>query len=331
MRRFLSRLLLFAVLLAGLYVLALAWLARAGAGVQEWARDAARIPVRVAEPRGDTTLRFREIETYHDLDLLFVGSSHCYRSFDPRFFAARGWSAFNAGSTAQSPVNSYFLLRRYLDTLRPRVLVFEVYWGVLELDGVESLLDLCCSTDPRIDLFLMAVATNSASGMTGYLLDRFDPRPRPEGVAALEPGDRYLCGGFVEKDPSFVAEQHFPDPGPVEIRPHQMMFLRWILRLARGHGIPTVLVVQPVPSEHLRRITNREGYLSRLRSLADREGSCLLDFNDLMSLDDRGDFVDGDHLNQKGVEALNARLLVELEGRGLLRQPLGASTSHDDH
>lgn len=320
MAKFLKRLLLFGVILTAAYLLILALLAHAGPGVQGWARERARIPVRVAKPRGDTTLRFREVGTYHDVDVLFAGSSHCYRAFDPRLFQAHGWSSFNLGSISQGPVNSYFLLRRYLDTLRPRLLVLEVYWGALQIDGVESLLDLCGSTPPAFDLFLMAIATGSGSGVTGYLLDRFDPQARPAGTAAPElgPGDRYVPGGFVEKDSSFVVEQVYPPAGPVQIRPQQLTFLRRILHLARQRGIRTVLVVQPVPPEHLRRITNREAYLSQIRSLAEREGSQLLDFNTMMRMDDRWDFFDGDHLSQRGVEAFDARLLEELEVRGLL-------------
>jgi len=314
-RSLLFRLAIFAVVLAAAYLSVLGLLAHGGARAQRWARSF-RIPVRVAEARGDTRLRFSEIERYHDVDLLFAGSSHCYRSFDPRFFAAHGLTSFNAGSTAQTPLNSYFILRRHLDTLRPRVLVYEAYWGVLATDGVESLIDLCSATDWGSDLVRMALASRSASAVTGYILDRFDPRPRSAGT--LGPGDRYIPGGFVEKDSTWIAEQRFPDRGPVEMREQQLTYLRRVLRMASRRGIATVLVVQPVPAEHLDRITNREAILARLRSLAQDEGACFLDLNGSVRLDDRGDFFDADHLNQRGVVRVNARILEELKEWGLL-------------
>ena len=54
-------------------------------------------------------------ELYADagnIDTLFLGSSHCYRSVDPaQVDAALGTHSFNAGSSQQLPDGSYYILK----------------------------------------------------------------------------------------------------------------------------------------------------------------------------------------------------------------------------
>ena len=54
-------------------------------------------------------------ELYQDagnIDTLFLGSSHCYRSVDPAAVdAALGTHSFNAGSSQQLPDGSYYMLK----------------------------------------------------------------------------------------------------------------------------------------------------------------------------------------------------------------------------
>ena len=54
-------------------------------------------------------------ELYDDaenIDTLFLGSSHCYRSVDPaQVDAALGTHSFNAGSSQQLPDGSYYILK----------------------------------------------------------------------------------------------------------------------------------------------------------------------------------------------------------------------------
>ena len=49
------------------------------------------------------------------INTLFLGSSHCYRSFDPQIVDERlGTRSFNAGSSQQLPDGSFYLLRQAL-------------------------------------------------------------------------------------------------------------------------------------------------------------------------------------------------------------------------
>ena len=84
-----------------------------------------------AYPGGDSFLRFRELPAYNNVDVLFMGSSHTFRSFDPRLFSRHKLTSFNMGSRAQTPLNSYYLLRKHIAHLNPRLIIFETYYETL--------------------------------------------------------------------------------------------------------------------------------------------------------------------------------------------------------
>ncbi|WP_235802667.1 SGNH/GDSL hydrolase family protein [Vaginella massiliensis] len=99
---------------------------------------------------GHLNTRVKEIPNYKDIDLLILGSSHAYRGFDTRVFEKHGLQMFNLGSSAQTRIQANVLLNQYLDQLNPKLVVLESYDGALELDGVESALDLAANN--KIDL-----------------------------------------------------------------------------------------------------------------------------------------------------------------------------------
>ena len=99
--------------------------------------------------------RLTEASRTKDVDILFLGSSHCYRTFDTRFYASRGLRTFNLGTSNQTPLQSEMLLHLYLDTLRPRMVVLEVHPDVVGNDGVESSIYLSGSLRPSVPLARM--------------------------------------------------------------------------------------------------------------------------------------------------------------------------------
>lgn len=87
---------------------------------------------------GHMFTRLEEAGEFGHVDVLVTGSSHAYRGFDPRVFAENGLSLFNLGSSSQTPIQTEFLLDRYLDVLTPEVVLLEVYPDLFSNDGTES-------------------------------------------------------------------------------------------------------------------------------------------------------------------------------------------------
>src|SRR5437868_5764818 len=69
---------------------------------------------------GHTYTRLRDADTTNNINILFIGSSHCYRGYDPRFFRSKNVRVFNLGSAAQTPIQTEILLDKYLKQLNPQ-------------------------------------------------------------------------------------------------------------------------------------------------------------------------------------------------------------------
>ena len=107
---------------------------------------------------GHLNSRVKDIKNHSDVDVLFLGSSHAYRGFDPRIFKKHGITSFNLGSSSQTPIQTEILLNRYLNSLNPKLVVYEVYPGFLRNDGVESALDLIAND--KIDFLTIKMSLN---------------------------------------------------------------------------------------------------------------------------------------------------------------------------
>lgn len=101
--------------------------------------------------------RMKEVKSFSDIDLLIVGSSQAYRGFDTRIFNRTGYSSFNLGSSNQTPLQSEILLKRYLDKLNPKTVIYAVYPESFSVDGIESTLHLI--SNDKIDLDIVKLGT----------------------------------------------------------------------------------------------------------------------------------------------------------------------------
>src|SRR5690606_29158798 len=126
-------------------------------------------------------------------------SSHAYRGFDPRVFAEAGYSSFNLGTTAQSPINSYYLLREHLSHLQPTYLVMDVYWEVLQEQGAEANIDLLSNAPLNRNMVAMALATKDVSVFNTLVAAaiRGIRKPLSQAEPTLEPEEEYISGGYV--------------------------------------------------------------------------------------------------------------------------------------
>ncbi|MDG2426719.1 MAG: hypothetical protein P8M07_09060, partial [Flavobacteriales bacterium] len=91
---------------------------------------------------GSTNLRMPEFVRWSESnplpDLLFLGSSTCYRGIDPHPFEVAGLSSFNLCSSAQPLSTSQFVLDFALEYVTPQRIVLDLYKGVWLSDGFNS-------------------------------------------------------------------------------------------------------------------------------------------------------------------------------------------------
>ncbi len=262
---------------------------------------------------GHTFQRFEEIEQFRDIDILFAGSSHSFRSFDPDVISRLGWSSFNTGSNSQAPINTYHLLETYLDQLRPKLVILEVYPLILERDGVEGYFDLLANrpvTGEAVDVCLELgnkAAVNALVGRyAGQLFESHDP-PRQEDV----PHEKYVSGGYVWAKMIYVKD-YWGEGLPIVPREEQVEYLHRSIDLVKGRGAGLLFTIVPMPLELVAAIPNYAEISTLLESIAAEHAVAFYDFNRTMVMDTRTEFRDHHHLNGNGAKVFTYVLVDSL-------------------
>jgi hypothetical protein len=264
--------------------------------------------------------RMREAERWGPVDILFVGSSHAYRGFDPRLFADLGFTSFNLGSKAQSPLNSYFLLKRYWPRLKPKLMVMEVYPAALAVDGLESFYDLTVNSPVSGELAQMALAVKHPHAVNAIVSAYLGRLWRPlDGLRQAEiSGETYIAGGYVEApgrpDVRKISSLQF------DLVDRQLEYLRRIIAFAQAQDSRIILVIHPLPPRYLASIRNYWAASGTISSMATQAGVPFWDFNRDLRLDDERHFKDMDHLNASGVREFNRAFIERMKEHGLMSQ-----------
>lgn len=259
--------------------------------------------------KGHLYSRLQEADTVKNVDILVIGSSHAYRGFDPRIFKEHGANIFVLGSTAQSPLQTEYLVNKYIDKIKPRMVMYEVYYATFGLDGTEGALDLFSNVkDIDYDLAGMAFTLNNIKAYNtisyAYMSNLLGTSKQKEKV--INGNDEYIPGGFVERKASpkpYVAELFKPEE--IEVDENQRKAFLNICKTLEDRKIRTILVQAPITPTKYRSITNK-GTLDSLYTSV--KSARYYDFNNEQLFDQRY-FFDSHHLNQEGVVLFDSLLI----------------------
>ena len=292
------------------------------------------LPLRNPGGPSHSLLRFREATASGPVDVVFLGASHTYRGFDPRIFAGMGLTSMNLGSSAQSPLNTLALLERYLGTLKPKFVLYEIYQTALAIDGMESFYDILSNTPVDKPMVEMAWNLRYPQAWTALLSTslRNFRIPMSSYVQRGKEGrdDTYIEGGYVQTRATFPevrlarlqsasAQMEFP------FDHRQFDFFSKCIEMVRGHGAVFACCSYPIPAETRKALA---GYEDKQRAISLFLKKCAVpfkDFNENMTLDTAKNYYDEVHLNQAGVELFNQALIEWLRSEKILPQ---ASSRH---
>ena len=271
--------------------------------------------------------RYQEADRHDPVDVVFLGSSHAYRTYNPAVWQVRGFSAFNLGSTGQTPLNSYYVLKRYLPTLKPSLVVVDLTYRVIDRDGLESFYDLASNLDWSREVAEMAFDIGSPHAINAALaggvhdllgfIETHDQRPQE--------GKRYGPNGFVAfttadstQEETYARWMKQP-PRPVDPHPDQMGILDDIVTLCAAHGARVVFVAKPEPEGVPEMVANYAEVTGRFAAIAETNGAGYYDFNDAgLPLVFPDHFHDVEYLNSAGSDLFNAALVDTLVREGWL-------------
>ena len=263
---------------------------------------------------GFMNTRLKEVDTINDVSILAIGSSHAYRSFDPRIFKSNGVSFYNLGSSAQTPDVTNYLLERYLNQLKPEIVLYEVYPNMIFGQSVESKLDLLSNLELR-ELYNASKKINWEKDKV-LLLNTLFTRVinqiffLEKEESSIKEDDIYVSGGFVSKDTDSLYFNGIIDfDFSYEIKTSSSSFKKFKenINLINSSGAKCILVLAPLPKI----VLNKFHDLKRLKNVYGKLGK-YVDYNSSIFENDSL-FYDADHLNNKGSEILTNLLISDLK------------------
>lgn len=257
---------------------------------------------------GHMFTRINEVKKTQSIDVLFLGSSHAYRGFDTRNF--KDEKTFNLGSSSQTPIQTQVLLNRYLSTLNPKIVIYEVFPGPFTGDGVESSLDIISNDKVDYHSIEMALKVNSIKVYNtliyGFFRDCFGLNQ-----SFFEPNekenDTYIPGGFVESKIKHY-KHHEPQKREWYFNKKQLEAFNENLNLLKQKNIKTILVYAPITKSLYNSYVNN----NYVDSLMNTYNIPYYNFNNLVLLKDSLDFNDDNHLNQNGVNKFNENFIKNI-------------------
>jgi hypothetical protein len=259
---------------------------------------------------GHLYTRLKEVKKIKDVDVLFLGSSHAYRGFDPRIFNEHGISSFNLGSSAQTALQTKVLLNRYLENINPKTIVYEVYPNSFSSDGVESSLDLLANDVIDKNAMKMAFKINHIKTYNALIYYFISNKilNEVEFVEKEKKGnDSYVSGGFVEKKITYFKTKS-QNERSFKFNTNQLNDLKDIINLIKDKKYRLILVYAPITPSLYKSNNNNVEYDSIMNNLSE-----YYNFNELIVLNDSTCFYDPHHMNQNGVKLFNNKMLEVID------------------
>jgi hypothetical protein len=258
---------------------------------------------------GHMYTRLKEVKHTKDVDLLILGSSHAYRSFDTRIFEKNRFKCFNLGSSTQTPLQSEVLLKRYLKPLNPKIVIYEVFPGIFSSDGVESSLDIIANDKNDEESIKMAFEINHLKVYNtliyAFYRDFFD-KNKDYNENIRKEDDLYIKGGYVEKKVKFFKKMTHPQ-SQWQINPYQLKAFKEVVKILKDRNIKLYLVQAPVTKSLYNSISGNREFDKLMCSYGE-----YYNFNEHLQLNDSLNFYDAHHLNKYGVDIFNKKILESI-------------------
>lgn len=248
--------------------------------------------------------RLKEADTTTNVDVLIIGSSHAYRGYDVRLFQARGLKAFNLGTSSQTLLQTRYLVQKYIDKLRPKLILLDIYPSILNNDGLESTLQLLSISKPDSSLSNMALHSGDIKAYNSLLyysirnnpsLFQFKLKDKPSKE------NTYVKGGFVENNS--VGKIFEQKKTRIIFSTEQHKCLEDIIYEFKKRKIDYFIFQSPIAKTRYTSIINNAEIDRELRSFGK-----YYNFNSDHSLNDNC-FIDDHHINSMGVKIYDKYVL----------------------
>lgn len=277
------------------------------------------------------------------LDMVFIGSSHSYCTFDPANFDG---NSFQMGTPLQHPDTSYYELLEVYDYQNPETVVVEVYWDMLdddfEIKQAVSFFEVV-KNEARIEDYIKNVFPAgdkvkysmpviryqqdffafASSKLENKIQNMFDvskdtlPSQQGEGTEYYM-ADGYVYCDIIMPEDEYDRTNQFKnlDGKDWEFSDRQKYWLTEIIDLCREKGSKLIFVTAPIANVSMDYIKNYDIIHYAVADFAGENGVPYIDYNIInreenMLADEN--FRDDAHLNDSGVKIVDRHFKEYLE------------------
>ncbi len=253
----------------------------------------------------------------NSLDVIFLGSSHSFCSFNPAvFYRENKIRSYSFGSNEQPLWLTYHYLKETLKSQKPKVVVVEAFYisekKEFKKTGVNKL-----SLD-HLPLSLNKIRAQAASyennieGINPFY--NYHDRWKNLDLTDFQSNDYGLLKGFTPLFKSNAHEIKTYDVKPVPIPEKNLEYLLKMIELADKEGVEIVFTYAPYPV-----YKEYAGHIKSLQQLTDSLDITFINYTDKDLLNEIGfdldnDF-DGGHTNVDGAQKLSKHLSNNIAAR----------------
>ena len=248
---------------------------------------------------GYTSNRLQDADKIKNIDVVFLGSSHAYRGFDPKKFS---FSSFNLGTTAQTPIQSYILIKKHLKQMKPKLIIYEVYPETFEISGLESQLDLLSNSPINTDIISTTFEFNNTKAFNLLILNFLNHKllKKPFLKQGRNSSERYYSNGYVESEKQTFLPIAINNGKWTPLK-NQLQYFKKCLNFLKQNKTKVLLVFAPITKIEYNSYENIEDFNNLMKQIHK-----YVNFN--KTLVDSLHFYDSHHLNKAGVNIFNKQL-----------------------
>lgn len=300
-----------------------------------------------------TRILFHDLYTEYDslndnknIDLVFLGTSHAYRTFNTNYFDQKlRLNSYNFGTSQQTLPGSYYVLNEILKTNKPKQVVFELTYtcfsdkehnplkSVILYQYMKPSLDKYKYLFTDFDLEKIFYALVPAYCFREYLTsediaDKIKLKSTEE-YKTYDPAVTYTSTEWMEEKGFVYTDMEFPEgwigkrePEPwleESMNSKYVEYFYKIIDLCREKDIELIFVTSPSPKGSLLEVGNYEEINKYFTDIAKKENIDYYDLNllrqEIMNLPDNM-YYDTTHVNGKGANIVSdvfSRILKERE------------------
>ena len=275
----------------------------------------------------------------NSIDMVFIGSSHAYCTFDPENFdSVMGTSSWQLGTPLQHYDTSLYVLKEVYKTQKPKVVVLELYWDMLddefdmkqansffevvrnreevEADYVKNVFPINEKVKYRLlpiryqqDYFAYESDTLEKEAVSRLGVSQKEA-PQTNGT------EYYLAKGYTYCD-TVIPQSELDETNQFKgldgegwkADETQVGYLRQFVELCRQNGSDVVFVTAPIANVSMDYINNYDEIHNAVAEISEGLGVKYLDFN-VVNRDEKllklENFRDDAHLNDSGVKIVDS-------------------------